>query len=174
MELLSVTRQWHRRNRVPICEIERRTGLSRNTIRKYLRSDAVEVRFKVPERPSRLNPFADKLSEWLRVEAGKGRKGRRTVVSADFRRSSGRIHPLRRLRRPPSDASRCCSYGIQKRASPKSPPTVSRTTAPGRSRSRTFPAVDEGGPSRTALDTGASPESPTFSQRRTGLLPTLF
>jgi transposase len=86
MELLSVIRRWHHRDRIPIREIERRTGLSRNTIRKYLRSDAVEVRFKVPERPSRLDPFADKLSEWLRVEAGKGRKGRRTVrrIHADL------------------------------------------------------------------------------------------
>src|ERR1700761_7598861 len=79
MELLSVIRRWHHRDRISIREIERRTGLSRNTIRKYLRSDAVEVKFKVPERPSRLDPFAEKLSEWLRVEAGKGRKVRRTA-----------------------------------------------------------------------------------------------
>ncbi|RKJ97595.1 IS21 family transposase, partial [Pseudoroseomonas wenyumeiae] len=80
MELLSVIRRWHYRDRIPIREIERRTGLSRNTIRKYLRSNTVEVKFKVPERPSRLDPFADRLSDWLRVEAGKGRKGRRTVL----------------------------------------------------------------------------------------------
>jgi transposase len=64
---------------MPIREIERRTGLSRNTIRKYLRSNTIEVRFKVPERPSRLDPYADKLAEWLRVEAGKGRKARRNA-----------------------------------------------------------------------------------------------
>ncbi len=86
MELLSVIRRWHHRDQIPIREIERRTGLSRNTIRKYLRSNAVEVRFKVPERPSRLDPFADKLSGWLRVEAGKGRKQRRTArqIHADL------------------------------------------------------------------------------------------
>jgi len=33
----------------------------------------------VPERPSRLDPFADKLSGWLEVEAVKGRKARRTA-----------------------------------------------------------------------------------------------
>ena len=49
MELLSVIRRWHHRERMPIREIERRTRLSRNTIRKYLRSDTVEVKFKVPE-----------------------------------------------------------------------------------------------------------------------------
>jgi transposase len=79
MELLSVIRRWRHRDQISIREIERRTGLSRNTIRKYLRSDAVEVRFKVPERPSRLDPFADKLSGWLEVESGKGRKARRTA-----------------------------------------------------------------------------------------------
>ncbi len=47
MELLSVIRRWHHRDHISIREIERRTGLSRNTIRRYLRSDAVEVRFKV-------------------------------------------------------------------------------------------------------------------------------
>ncbi len=62
MELLSVIRRWHHREHMPIREIERRTGLSRNTIRKYLRSNTVEVKFKVPERPSRLDPYADKLT----------------------------------------------------------------------------------------------------------------
>ena len=45
MALLSVIRRWHFREGVPIREIERRTGLSRNTIRKYLRSDTVEPKF---------------------------------------------------------------------------------------------------------------------------------
>ena len=79
MELLSVIRRWHYRDHIAIREIERRTGLSRNTIRKYLRSDIVEATFKVPERRSRLDPFAEKMSGWLRVEAGKSRKQRRTV-----------------------------------------------------------------------------------------------
>jgi predicted transcriptional regulator len=39
MALLSVIRRWHFREEIPIREIERRTGLSRNTIRKYLRGD---------------------------------------------------------------------------------------------------------------------------------------
>jgi predicted transcriptional regulator len=64
---------------MPIREIERRTGLSRNTIRKYLRSDTVEPRFKVADRPSKLDPFAEKLSGWLRIEAGKSRKQKRTA-----------------------------------------------------------------------------------------------
>ena len=54
MALLSVIRRWHFRAGMPIREIERRTGLSRNTIRKYLRAGTVEPKFKVPERPSKL------------------------------------------------------------------------------------------------------------------------
>jgi transposase len=79
MALLSVIRRWHFREGMPIREIERRTGLSRNTIRKYLRAGAVEPKFKVPDRPSNLDPFAEKLAAWLRVEAGKSRKQRRTA-----------------------------------------------------------------------------------------------
>jgi DNA-binding transcriptional regulator LsrR (DeoR family) len=41
MELLSVIRRWHYRDHFSIREISRRTGLSRNIVRKYLRSDTV-------------------------------------------------------------------------------------------------------------------------------------
>jgi transposase len=34
--LVSVIRRWHLREGMPIREIARRTGLSRNTVRKYL------------------------------------------------------------------------------------------------------------------------------------------
>ncbi len=46
MELLSVIRRWAFRDQLSIREISRRTGLSRNTIRKYLRADVVEPVFK--------------------------------------------------------------------------------------------------------------------------------
>ncbi len=98
MALLSVIRRWHFREGKPIREIERRTGLSRNTIRKYLRADAVEPRFKVPVRPSKLDPFAEKLSGWLRIEVNKSRKQRRTakqmhsdLVALGYEGSYGRV-----------------------------------------------------------------------------------
>src|SRR5258708_6492356 len=79
MELLSVIRRWHYRDHFSSREISRRTGLSRNTVRKYLRSDTVEPKFNIPDRPSKLDPYADKLSQMLRQEAGKSRKQKRTT-----------------------------------------------------------------------------------------------
>ncbi len=79
MALLSVIRRWYFREGMAIREIERRTGLSRNTIRKYLRAGSVEPKFKVPERPSKLDLYAEKLALWLRAETSKSRKQRRTV-----------------------------------------------------------------------------------------------
>jgi transposase len=98
MALLSIMRRWAFRDQLSIREISRRTGLSRNTIRKYLRSGSVEPEFKVPDRPSKLDAFADKLSGWLKVEAGKSRKQKRTVkqlygdlASLGYEGSYGRV-----------------------------------------------------------------------------------
>ena len=41
VDLLSVIRRWHGRDKLSIREIARRTGLSRNTITKYLASGEV-------------------------------------------------------------------------------------------------------------------------------------
>ena len=96
--LLSVIRRWALRDQLSIREIARRTGLSRNTIRRYLRGDVVEPAFKVPERPSKLDAFAEKLSAWLKLESGKPRKQRRRIkrlhadlVALGFEGSYGRV-----------------------------------------------------------------------------------
>ena len=49
---------------VPIKELVRRTGLSRNTIRSALRSDGPPA-FRVPERSSKLDPFKDEIHRLL-------------------------------------------------------------------------------------------------------------
>lgn len=79
MALLSVIRRWHFRDHLSIRDICRRTGLSRNTIRKYLRLNGVEPLFQVPERPRKLDRFADRLSAWLKTESKKNRKQKRTL-----------------------------------------------------------------------------------------------
>ena len=79
MELLSVIRRWRYRDHYSIREISRRTGLSRNTVRKYLRADILEPKFKVSDRRSKLDPFANKLSRMLRQETATSRKQKRTI-----------------------------------------------------------------------------------------------
>ena len=79
MGFLSVIRRWALRDKMPIREIARRTGLSRNTIRKYLREGASESEFKMPSRPSKLDPYADPLSAWLLAQTRKSCNERRNV-----------------------------------------------------------------------------------------------
>jgi transposase len=69
----------HLRQKLSTREIARLTGVSRNTVTKHLAANTVEPKFATPERQSKLDPFADKLAGWLKTEAGKSRKERRTV-----------------------------------------------------------------------------------------------
>jgi hypothetical protein len=69
----------HLRQKLSIREIARLTGVSRNTVTKHLAVNTIEPKFATPERQSKLDPFADKLAGWLKTEAGKSRKERRTV-----------------------------------------------------------------------------------------------
>jgi hypothetical protein len=52
IELWSVIRRWRRREYFPISEISRRTGLWRDAIRKYLRTDSVDTRSNIWKRAS--------------------------------------------------------------------------------------------------------------------------
>lgn len=86
MALLSVIRRWHLRDGIAIREIARRTGLSRNTIRKYLNSGIVEPQYPERQSPSKLDRFAPNLAAWLKTESKKNRKRLRNLrqIHADF------------------------------------------------------------------------------------------
>jgi hypothetical protein len=63
-----------------------------------LRSDIVEPEFKVPDRPSKLDAFADRLAGWLKAQANKPRKQKRTLkqlhadlVALGYEGSYGRV-----------------------------------------------------------------------------------
>ncbi len=103
MAFLCVIRRWALRDQLSIREISRRNGLSRSearrhrsegrpsrrhrfepdgrrrAIRKNLWAGTADPQVQVPERPSKLDPCADKLAAWLTSEAGKPRKQRRTL-----------------------------------------------------------------------------------------------
>ena len=71
MGLLNTIRRMHLREKLSIREIARRTGLSRNTVSKHLAANTIEPKFATPERPSKLDPFSEKLAGWLKTEIGK-------------------------------------------------------------------------------------------------------
>ena len=72
MALLSVIRRWHLREQVSIREIARRTGLSRNTVKKYLASGVVQPRYPRRKSRSNLDDFAEKLRDWLQASQHAG------------------------------------------------------------------------------------------------------
>ena len=65
---MSVVLRWRHREHLSIRGLAPRTGLSRNTVRKYLSADSVEPRLKVCRRASKLDPYADKLSHMIRLD----------------------------------------------------------------------------------------------------------
>ena len=79
MALVSVIRRWHLREGMPIREIARRTGLSRNTVRKYLASRELEPAYPARKSPSKLDDYEETLTNWLFRESRRHRKQRRTV-----------------------------------------------------------------------------------------------
>jgi len=77
--LLSVIRRWHFREGMPIREISRRTGLSRNTVRKYLASGVVEPCYPKRKSPSKLDDYELTLTSWVFRESRRHRKQRKTL-----------------------------------------------------------------------------------------------
>jgi hypothetical protein len=77
--ILSVIRRWNVRDHMTIREIVRRTGISCNTIRKYLATDVVDPRYPKRRSASKLDSLAATRSGWLAGESARGRKQRRSL-----------------------------------------------------------------------------------------------
>src|SRR5450830_834440 len=77
--LLGIIRRWHIRDQVPLREIARRLGISRNTVRRYLRAEITEPTYPERQSPSAIDKYAFQLSAMLKTEAAKSRKQRRTL-----------------------------------------------------------------------------------------------
>jgi transposase len=79
MAQLTFIRRMHFRDKLSVREISRRTGLSRNTIDKYLKSGALVPGYAKRQGSSALDPFAADLSEWLAANQRTSRKYRKTI-----------------------------------------------------------------------------------------------
>jgi len=109
---LSVIRRWALREQMSIREIARRTGLSRNTVKKYLRAGDEEPRYAKRTSSSKLDPYAEKLATWLAIEATKSRKQRRNLRQIHTDCATGSIdtsvpHPGDRKRQLPVQKQFC-------------------------------------------------------------------
>ncbi|PWB88803.1 hypothetical protein C5688_18945 [Methylocystis sp. MitZ-2018] len=95
MELLRDVRRWRYRQHFSIREIARRTRLSRNTLRKYLRSDSAEPKFRSLTF-EQAGSFADRLAQMLRQEAVQSRihlRAYRKTKRGQRRSKFGSGHP---------------------------------------------------------------------------------
>lgn len=81
METIRKIRLAYHRDHKPIREIARDFNLSRNTVKKILRSDMTELTYerKVQPRP-KLEPFKEKLAAYLDEDRSKPEKHRRTAM----------------------------------------------------------------------------------------------
>jgi transposase len=78
--MLAKIRRMHLRDGLSIREISRRTGLSRNTVKRWLRQEGVtEPRYSTRVEASVLDPWAEQLEAALRTDAHRPVRDRRTA-----------------------------------------------------------------------------------------------
>lgn len=120
--ILSIIRRWHLRDQISLREIARRLGITRNTVRRYLRADVTSPAYPARQSPSKLDGHAAKLSAWLKTEANEPRKERRTLkqIHADlcalgFTGSYDRVAAFaRRWRQEQQEQARSASRSTKK------------------------------------------------------------
>ena len=82
MNMIGKIKRMHFRDGQSVREIARRTGLSRNTVRTWLRAPAEkELRYRRTARPGKLTPFHAALEQALRADALRSKKERRTGLA---------------------------------------------------------------------------------------------
>lgn len=81
MAMLGKIRRMYYRDKLPISEIARRTSLSRNTIKKWLRSpDGTEPKYRRQSGDTKLAPYAAQLQKALETDAHRPKRDRRTAL----------------------------------------------------------------------------------------------
>ncbi len=80
MGMLAKIRRLYFRDGLPLREIARQTGLSRNTLRRWLR----QAEMREPQYPKRigkslLDPWVEQLADWLNTDSHRPKRDRRTA-----------------------------------------------------------------------------------------------
>ena len=80
MGMLAKIRRMHFRDGMSLREVSRRTGLSRNTIRGWLRRPGVvEPKYTKRRTASKVDEWAELLCTWLRTDSHRAKRDRRTA-----------------------------------------------------------------------------------------------
>jgi len=81
MEMMGKIRRMYFRDKLSLHEITKRTGLSRNTIRKWVRApqEAAPPKYRRREAPGKLAVFHATLEQALKVDAHRAKQNRRTA-----------------------------------------------------------------------------------------------
>ncbi len=80
IEMVGRIRRMHRRDKVSVREIARSTGLSRNTVVKWL-AEAVQgaPKYRRAPQPTKLGPFHEAIEQALVADARRPKRERRTT-----------------------------------------------------------------------------------------------
>lgn len=78
MEMLGKVRRMHYRDGLSHSEISRRTGLSRNTVKKWLRApEGASAAYRRESTPGKLGPYQATLIQALEADARRPKRDRR-------------------------------------------------------------------------------------------------
>ena len=82
MEMIGKIRRMHLRDRLSLSEIAKRTGLSRNTIKKWVRQPEVATpKYRRRDSPGKLTAFAAQLEQALQADGRRPKRDRRTALA---------------------------------------------------------------------------------------------
>lgn len=81
MNILGKVRRLYHRDGLSLSEIERRTGLTRKAIRKWLNApEGTEPKYRRLSSDSKIAPYAERLLKMLEIDARRSKRERRTAL----------------------------------------------------------------------------------------------
>lgn len=81
MNMLGKVRRLYFRDRLTLSEIERRTGLTRKTIRKWLKApEGTEPKYRRQSADTKIKPYVGRLLKMLEADARRPKRDRRTAL----------------------------------------------------------------------------------------------